>query len=301
MAKPDFLIIGAAKSGTTALYRYLQQHPQIFLSPVKEPHYFAFAGEKPDYRGPGVTVNKTSVTDLGAYQRLFDDVRDETAVGEASALYLYVPAAAARIKEYAPAMRLIVILRHPAERAFSSYLHLMRDGREPLMDFAAALQAEPQRIRANWGFLWRYRDLGFYAQQLRRYYALFPREQVRVYLYDDFRADALAVLRDMCRFIGVDDAFTPDMSLRHNVSGIPRQRWLHSLLHGAHPAKALLKPFLPVAWRDRARRQMTQRNLARPTLPPDLRRALTNDFRTEILDLQDLLQRDLSAWLFDGA
>lgn len=299
MARPNFLIIGAAKSGTTAFYQALRQHPQVFLSAVKEPHYFAFAGERMDYRGPGVTINATSITDLDEYEKLFAGVTHETAVGEASALYLYVPAAAPRIREYAPEMKLIVILRQPAERAFSAFMHLTRDGREPLNDFAAALRAEAERTRENWGFLWRYTGLGFYAQQLTRYYALFPRTQIRVFLYDDFRSDQLGTVREACRFLAVNDAFTPAMSLRPKVSGAPRNRWLHDFLRGPHPAKRLAKLMLPASLRERAKLRLTNRNLVKQELPPDLKRELTEVFRDDILQLQDLLGRDLTAW-FDS-
>ena len=297
MARPNFLIIGAAKSGTTALYQALRQHPEIFMSPVKEPHYFAFAGERMDYRGPGVTINATSVTELGAYQQLFAGATHEKAVGEASALYLYAPNAAARIREYAPETRLIAILRQPAERAFSAFAHLLRDGREPLTDFAQALRAESERLRDHWGFLWRYTDLGFYAQQLARYHALFPAAQIKVFLYDDFRADATGVIREACRFLGVNEDFTPDMSLRPKVSGAPRSRWLHDFLRGAHPAKSLLKGFLPAPFRERAKLRLTNRNLVRQEFPAPLRAELTAIFRDDILQLQDLIKRDLSPWL----
>lgn len=294
VARPNFLIIGAAKSGTTALYQALRQHPQIFMSAVKEPHYFAFAGERMDYRGPGVTINETSVTDLREYERLFAGVTDETAAGEASALYLYVPQAVRRIYEYAPGMRLIAILRQPAERAFSAFMHLTRDAREPCGDFADALRAEPERIAQNWGFLWRYTDLGFYAQQLRRYYTAFPAGQIRVFLYDDFRRDALGTAREAFRFLGVDDGFAPDLSARPKMSGAPRSRWLHDFLRGPHP---LARAVLPASVRERAKLRVTNQNLARRELPAEMRRELTQVFRDDILQLQDLIGRDLSAWL----
>jgi hypothetical protein len=297
MARPDFLIIGAAKSGTTALYQALRQHPQIFMSAVKEPHYFAFAGEKMDYRGPGVTINETSVTTLPEYEKLFAGAARETAIGEASALYLYVPPAARRICEYAPEMKLIAILRQPADRAFSAYMHLTRDGREPLPDFRAALAAEPERLAANWGFLWRYTALGFYAQQLKRFYALFPREQIKVFLYDDFRANAVETAREACRFLGVSDDFTPDLSLRPKVSGAPRSRRLHDFLRGSHPLKTAAKAFVPASVRESAKLRLTNRNLVRQDFPADIRRELTDVFRADTLELQDLLRRDLTAWL----
>ena len=297
MARPNFLIIGAAKSGTTALYQALRQHPQMFMSASKEPHYFAFADEAMAYQGPGVTINSTSVTKLDEYEQLFAGVTHEKAIGEASALYLYVPAAARRIVEYAPEMKLVVILRHPAERAFSAFMHLRRDGREPLADFRAALRAEAERTRDNWGFLWRYTGLGLYAHQLTRYYKLFPRAQISVFLYDDFRANPLGVVRETCRFLTISDNFTPDMALRPKVSGIPRRRWLHDFLRGPHPAKAVAKLLVPASFRQRAKLRLTNRNLVKQELLPDIKRELTQVFHDDILALQDLLERDLTAWL----
>ncbi|MDP6150009.1 MAG: sulfotransferase, partial [Gammaproteobacteria bacterium] len=166
---PTFLVIGAPKCGTTSLYHYLDQHPDVYLSPVKEPQYFAFAGQQLDFRGPGVTINN-AVTELADYRKLFSGASVEKAIGEASALYLSVPGTAERIRAQIPDVRLIAILRRPADRAFSSYMHLIRDDREPMRDFAAALAAEEQRIADNWGFLWRYKQLGRYYEQLKHYY-----------------------------------------------------------------------------------------------------------------------------------
>jgi hypothetical protein len=267
------------------------------MSAVKEPHYFAFADERMNYRGPGVTINSTSVTDLKDYEQLFAGVTHESAIGEASALYLYVPVAARRICDYAPEMKLITILRHPAERAFSAFMHLRRDGREPLADFRAALQAEPERIRDNWGFLWRYTALGFYAQQLKLYYQLFPPEQIRVFLYDDFRENPLGVLREAYGFLAVEDNFTPDMSLRPKVSGVPRSRRLHDFLRGNNPAKAWAKGFLPISWREKAKQRLTNRNLVKQEFPQELKSELTEVFREDIQELQGMLKRDLTAWL----
>jgi hypothetical protein len=294
---PNFLIIGAAKCGTTALYSYLQQHPDVFLSPSKEPQFFAFEGETLRFRGPGVTINETAITRLDDYRALFADVRGESAIGEASALYLYVEKAADRIRRHLPEVRLIAILRNPVDRAYSSFMHLRREGREPITDFRAALAAESGRIRDDWGFLWRYRDMGRYHEKLRRYYDRFPREQIQVLLYDDFRADAPAAVRSVFRFLGVDEGFLPDTSLEHNVSGIPRSRAVYDALWGKSRVGRALEQILPGRWLADVRARSASRLLRREPLDPALREELIREWREDVLPLQDLIGRDLSRWL----
>ena len=154
MPTPSFLIVGAQKSGTTSLYHYLSQHPQVFMSSVKEPNFFAFEGQQVDYRGPAgqpASINLYSVTDWDDYQRLFADAGAAVALGEASTLYMAVPGTAERIRQRIPDVRIIAILRDPVDRAFSSYLHCRRTGREPYAEFETALQHERERIADNWG------------------------------------------------------------------------------------------------------------------------------------------------------
>ncbi|MGL6340594.1 MAG: sulfotransferase family protein, partial [Waterburya sp.] len=140
---PNFLIIGAAKAGTTALHEYLQQHPQIYLTPTKETNFFAFAEQDINFQGIGDEVLKDfSITDWKTYQAQFAGVTREKAIGEACPSYLYYPQAAIKIKQYIPDARLIVILRNPVERAYANFLHIVRDDRETHRDFALALQAE---------------------------------------------------------------------------------------------------------------------------------------------------------------
>jgi hypothetical protein len=294
---PNFLVIGAAKCGTTALYEYLGQHPDVFLSPNKEPQFFAFEGEKLCFQGPGVTINETAVTSLEAYRKLFAGARAERAVGEASALYLYVPKAPERIRRHVPEARLLAILRDPIDRAYSSFMHLRREGREPLPDFRAALEAEPERIAANWGFLWRYLDMGRYHAQLQRFTERFPRERLRVLLYDDFRDAPDAALRSVFGFLEVDDSFRPDTSLRHNVSGIPKSRRLYELLSGRGILGGALAAVVPASLLARVRARGMGRLLRQEPLAAELRAELVARVREDVLRLQDLIGRDLSHWL----
>jgi hypothetical protein len=173
---PSFIIVGAAKAGTTAIYHYLRQHPQVYLTPLKETNYLALAGQKLEFCGPGDDdyVNRLSVTDEDAYRAQFADVRDEIAVGEASPLYLYAPHAAERIRNVVPDAKIIIILRNPIDRAYSAFLHLVRDNRECHRDFALALSKERERIEAGWEHIWHYIAMGRYLEQVQRYFDAFP-------------------------------------------------------------------------------------------------------------------------------
>ena len=297
MLMPNFLIIGAMKSGTTALYQYLSQHPQVYMSSVKEPNFFAFEGEQLDFRAPfdREGINRVSITDLRAYHSLFEGVAEEKAIGEASHWYLYNPKAPGRIRHHVPDAKLIAVLRDPAERAYSDFMHFVRDGHEPFTDFARALQEEETRRRAGWA-MGHYVARGFYHAQLKRYYDAFDGDQIRVYLYEDLNADPAGVLQDVFRFLEVDKTFELDLTLRPNVSGVPKSKVLHSLLAERKRVKAVLKPLLP-AWALRSLIGLKNRNLVKPQMRPEVRRRLVQVYREDILALQDLIGRDLSRWL----
>lgn len=300
MRLPDFLIIGTGKAGTTSLYHLLQQHPEIFMSPVKEPNFFAFDGEPPRFRGPGDdrTVNRDSVVSWKDYGDLFAGALGKQVCGEASTRYLEIPGTAARIRARVPDVRLIAILRNPAERAFASYLHHRRDGREPCESFTEALDLEEQRTAERWGF-GQYLGGGFYHRQLLPYWDLFDDSQIRIYLYQDFRDDPRRLLRHLYGVIGVDDGFEADLSVPYNVSGIPRSALVDKALSPSTLTNAI-KSALPSALSKRiaaAVRARRNANLERPTMAPDTRARLIEAYREDLLRLQDRIGRDLSAWL----
>lgn len=300
---PNFLIIGAAKSGTTTVWRFLGQHPQVYLSPRKHTRFFAFQVEEPNFRGPGIKnpARPYAVTDVEAYHALFDGVDGEIAIGEASHSYLYQQMAAERIKEYARDMKLIAILRNPAERAYSHYMQMRRDGREPLADFLRSLEAEEERVRDDWWPDFHYVRIGLYYPQLKRYYDRFARDQVRVYLYEDLKSDPHGMMRDVFRFLGVDDSYTPATALTYNASGIPKNKIVHMLLQSLRSVRPVVERVLPEKHTMHLLRlgsSLHNRNLTKPVLSPEVRRSVTNAyFREDILKLQDLIQRDLSTWL----
>jgi len=305
MTMPNFLIIGAQKAGTTSLYHYLGQHPQVYVSPIKEPNFFASEGEMPDPRRP-------SINDIEAYENLFDGVSDEKAIGEASPWYLYSPKAPERIKHYIPDAKLIAILRDPAERAYSQFLHFVRDRREPTTDFLRALREEEARVRDNLAAgrdneraaSGAYFARGLYFAQLERYLEFFDRSQIKVVLSEDLDEDPVATLREVFQFLEVDDAFVPSVATRHQVAGLPKNRLLHAFLTKPNLLRRvfrMIKLYLPPALRLRIANNLVQlknQNFVEPPgLPPEARRHLVEAYREDVLKLQELIHRDLSSWL----
>ena len=297
MTLPNFIIVGAGKSGTESMYYYLKQHPEVYMSPTKETNFFALFGEAANFQGPPDTMNDYSISDMEEYKAQFAGVASEKAIGEASPLYLYTPEAPVNIKQTLPEAKIVVILRNPVDRAFSCYLFKRSHMTETMDDFEQALEAEQARIDETWPWFWHYKTLGYYQDQLQRYYDLFDSEQVKVYLYDDFRADNIAVMQDLFGFIGVDDTFVPDVSLQHNFSGLPKNKFLQYILNGPNPVQSALKPLLPTTLRRKIVSKIKRKNLTKPTITPAMRKTLTEVYREDILKLEKLLDRDLSSWL----
>jgi hypothetical protein len=296
---PTFLLIGAMKAGTTILYQALAQHPEVYMSPVKEPNFFAFAEDPPSFNAPldrqDGGINEKTISDPEQYEALFDGAEPDQARGEASHTTLYWPQAPANVQRFAPEAQLVAILRNPVERAYSEYLHFVRDGKEPLDSFEAALDAEPERIEANWAF-GRYVDRGRYHEQLLRFYDRFEASQIRVFLFDDFREDPQSVVEDFFSFIDVDPGFSPDLSRRVNKSGVPRSRIVQETFSRLQALKDRIRPVIPQPVIDYAL-SLRNANLEKPTLSPAVRERLVDTFRPEVERLEGLLDRDLSHWL----
>lgn len=287
---PTFLIIGAAKSGTTALYRWLQQHPDVYMPANKQPHYFA--GITPRFCGPGDDLfNRDIVTEPEQYGPLFAPGASCRARGEASPFYLYYSRqTAAAVRAAVPDCRLVVLLREPVARAYAGYLHLVRDGRES-GTFAQALEREAERRRGGWEPLWAHRELGLYGQQLAEVLRVFPRRQVGVWLYDQMCRDPAALYAEVCRFIGVDHDFVPAFT-HHNTGGAPRHAALHALmvkLRAPHIAKAVLP--------ERMAQWVVARYLQRRPPPGEVAEELRRSYRQDADTLRGLLpDLDFAAW-----
>ena len=289
---PNFIIIGAAKAGTTALYHYLADHPQVFMSKLKETNFFAFGLDAEGrllYGDPD--VHRYPVQTLADYETLFTDAGTAAAIGEASPIYLECPQSAGRIRDLIPNARIICCLRHPVDRAYSDYQMYLRRRRrrvEPARDLTTASEwALPDS---------RWMKLGRYHGQLVRYFDAFPRGHIHVSLSDDLKRDTPGVTRDLYRFLGVDPTFEPDLTTPHNVGGTLGSTWLESLLSGG-ALKSTLEPWVPKEVANWARRLRTRNLQPAPALPAELKRELTRHFHDDIARTSDLIGRNLSHWL----
>jgi Sulfotransferase family len=310
---PDFFIVGNPKSGTTALYEMLRRHPQIFMPELKEPWFFATdmrARFQPAMAGPPPET-------LEEYLALFDPALPGQRVGEASSSYLWSSTAAGAIAELRSDARIIAILREPAGFLRSLHLQLVQTHVETEKDLAKALalegaRREGRRIprRSHRPQLLLYSDHLRYVEQLRRYHAAFPSDQVLVLIYEDFRRDNEATVKQVLRFLGVEESLPLEV-MEANPTVRMRSQQLDDLVHavsvGRGPAsravKASVKALTPRRLRTRALRT-TQRHLVHASPRPadeQLMEELRRRYKGEVLALGEYLDRDLvTLWGYDG-
>ncbi len=268
---PNFLIIGAMRSGTTSLTRYLRSHPDVFMAQPKELHFFDFNfDEGEDW-----------------YRDHFADATSERAIGEATPNYLYIAEAMSRVAEFLPDARLVAILRNPVDRAYSHYWHNRSVGREQL-SFEEALEAEAGRIdsadphdRAYWSYV----DRGRYVHQLRRVQELYPSGALNVMLFDDLTTAPEASYRSLCSFIGVSDEHRPaELGEAVNSFVTFRSRALRSATRR-----------MPRTAR-RAVGRINAKQDSYPPMSPATRASLLERLREDNAALASWLHRDLDGW-----
>lgn len=284
------------KAATTSLYTYLKQHPDVFMSKVKEPMFFNNYKKENDYFVKGRKTKK--ITTLQDYTALFDKEKNQSAIGEASPAYIYDKKTPYLIKEVIPEVKIIVVLRQPIERAYSNFLHARRAGREPITKFTEAINSEEKRKENNWSPLYFYKDKGFYYKQLKRYFELFPKENIKVLLFEDVVKNPTTTTQEIFSFLGVDSNFIPDTKQKTNVSGTPKGvfGWLIMNLryYNLIPNIAFSK-YLP----NFLVNFIFQSAYSKPEkLDAKLKRELTEKyFKQDILQLENLIKKDLSHWL----
>ena len=306
---PNFFLAGVAKAGTTSLNAYLSQHPQVFMSRNKEPWFFGTADLlAPPYddsvlaalqrdrawlqtylEGPQEPDVWRYVMEWDDYVRLFRDARDEPVIGEASTGYFWLPSAAGAIRAKLPDARFAFMLRDPADRLFTLYLlNLWRAPRISFREWFRSALETPQWWPSIVG-------AGQYATHLERWGGIWPRERMRIYLYDDYRADPHAILRDLFEFLEVQPDFPISLARRHNETTVPRFQHLHALRQRMF-AGAALPAWFPEGAR-RALQGLYRRARADVTMDPADRRMAVDYYRDEIERTAALIGRDLSAWL----
>ena len=311
---PSFFIVGAPKSGTTSLYHYLDQHPEIFMSPIKEPNYFATEiraenvaddlRERVDkdllelqgyLRGPMHEKRFGGlVSEWTDYLRLFQNARAEKALGEASVCYLWSKTAAAQIHSKIPQAKIILILRDPSEVAFSLYLQSVSQGLIR-RSFRETIEACLRNKSEKFSLLYPFLELGLYYEQVKRFLQLFPRQNILILFYEEYRRQQAEALAEIFRFLDVEKAFRPNTSERYLEPRIPRFITTIYFLkrfgiwrHAADRNPRYLQPWL---------RDVSYRRREAVAMSSNDRDYLVAYYRTDIEQLSILLDRDLAAWL----
>lgn len=308
--RPDVFIIGAPKSGTTSLYEYLDQHPDVYMSPVKEPFYFS-----PDVLG-GLRRRFHYGVDEAAYLALFADAGSQKRLGEASTRYLVSHVAPGHIRAFQPEARIIAMLRNPVDFIHALHNERVSQGAEDVADFETALALDDERRAGNrlppgsnpLGAV--YRDNARFGEQLQRWLDAFGRERVLVIIFDDFAADTAGVFARVLEFLEVDSSFRPAsfevINRSHRLRGGIVRKLIESapaqfIAHRAMPALVGENATSRIARRFRHSR-VNRRPNPRPQLPAALRRQLQSELEPDVALLSRLIGRDMvREWLSEPA
>jgi len=313
-ALPNFFIVGAPKAGTTSLYRYLDQHPQVYMSPIKEPCYFASEIRPENFSEALQPMVRRGLKDLDAYLagpmlekrpgalgldwesylKLFRNVKDEKAIGEASVVYLWSRTAARNIFSKIPDARILMVLRNPVETAFSHYLHSVTSG-IVRCSFREQIQSDLRHQGGKFEKAYPILEFGLYYEQVKRYLDLFPKANIRIYLYEQYRAQPAQMMADILRFLNVDWTLAVDMSEEYNAPRIPRHIAIGYFLKKLGLWQ-LAKKLAPEAVLPRLR-ALVFRPRKLLVMDPGDRRYLIDYYREDVQKLSGLLDRDLRAWV----
>lgn len=294
---PNFLIVGTARAGTTSLHEYLGNHSDIYMPLQKEPCFFTFYDQDPQYKD----MRHRYTTTIADYQELFKG-HMEKITGESSTPYLYFHRETiANIKKLVPdhrKIKILIVLRDPSERAYSQYMHNRRDLREPL-SFEESILAEESRKQENWHFDYFYTDKGYYYEQVKDYLDNF--DDVKIVFYDTLEKNPDKLLEDIYAFLTVDVIEKKEM-IRRNQSGEMKVKWFKKIITTRkNPVLNFFRKGLNRETKKKLRNwvkdKLLRYNLKKTEMDPKTRQLLINKYKQDIVKLQTIVQRDLSDWL----
>lgn len=291
---PNFFIIGAAKSGTTSLWMYLKQHPEVYMPPT------------PDIKEPSFFCNTYGYKDFEAYLGLFSDAKEVKAIGEASHAYLTSPESAAWIREVYPEAKIIIILRNPVQRAYSLYHWMIREGYEWITPFEKALITEEERLNnqqfkyynPQYYYNYLYFSSGCYAAQIERYLNLFPRQQIYITLFEDIKHNPITTTQAIYDFLGVDTSFIPQIKI-YNKTQIPLSISAQHFIKQELP-RYMYKLRIPAVRWIQETALTTNLFLGKfrsISINAATQRKLREQYKENIQKTANLIERDLSVWL----
>ncbi len=295
---PNFLIVGAARAGTTSLHEFLDKHPDIYMSLRKEPTFFTFFPVDPKYKNARHKYYSTTEE----YLKNFEG-HNEQILGESSTAYLYfadrtIKAISSMIPDYKKT-KILIILRDPAERAYSQYMNNRRDLLEQL-SFEDAIRDEEYRKKENWHFDFYYTDKGFYYQQVKAYLENF--DHVKVCLYEDLENDPQKLLSEIFEFLAVKP-YREDLEIKvKNQGGEMKVKWFKKIITTRkNPVLNLIRKMLSRETKKRLRLRvkslLLKYNLKKSDMDPRVKKELREIYRDDVKNLSVLINRNLDNWI----
>ena len=291
---PNFIIAGATRSGTTSLYHYLIQHPEISFPKLKEPRYFSSYDLKLPQKGPGdITVDDKLITSFEEYNDLYFQINNKL-VGDASSEYLYHHTSSVpKIKEKLGDIPIIFILRNPIERAYSAYNNLVRDGRETL-NFRQALNAEKDRVDNRYDMMWHYTAVSKYHASIKHFLKEF--KNVKIIIFEEFISNKESILRDIFLFLGVQN-IPIDTSVVYSKSGKPKSKFIAYVLGRNNSIGSYIRNFLFKVFKREFLEKISRFFVNdKDSLPMEMKKHLYKDFEADIKNLEKLINVNLSSW-----
>ena len=287
MKKVDFFIVGAPKAGTTSLYYYLDQHPEINMSSIKEPNFFShkFINKQ------GLYYQNRNIERIEEYHNLFQKSKERLIYGEASVSYLFYDVAES-IKNYNPNAKIIIILRNPVSRAFSHYLMDYKLGflKE---SFSNIVERKSTDVKSNL-FYQQYIELSQYFKQVERYYQVFDNKNILIINYEDFINNTHSCLCSVSNFLEVDSEYDFNFKKKHNKSSMPRNKLLHFLYSISFIRR--LGCLLPLRLKNLIK-VMILKNNAKPIMQYNTQERLKSLFKDDLIKLDILLNSNFATWI----
>jgi hypothetical protein len=285
--KPNFFIVGTPKAGTTSLYHYLEQHPQIFMSPVKETNYFSYD----EIKAQNLFYNEEHICNEDQYKALFREATIEKAIGEASVSYLFYPTVPQKIYRYNPEAKIIIVLRNPVDRGFSHYL---MDKRLGFVNIGYEDIIRNQHLKDYKLYFQQYVLLGLYYEQVKRYIDIFGTSNVKILLYEDIVKQMENVVKEIYAFLNVDVDFNPDIATKHNVYSKPKNALIQNLYKHKR-VRSFAKFFFGTTLRTNIRNHFFTRE-NKPVINENLKSALLKIYSDDILRTGELIGKSLESW-----
>jgi len=302
MKKPNLFIVGQQKSGTTALHYFLEQHPEVFMSRPKEVHFFC-----KDFHKLSRKFHKNNAKafyetqDMKTYLNLFSKAKSEKILGDASPNYIHSRTSANQIYKFDPKAKIIIMLREPSAFVHSLHRQYVNETSEDIENFEKALEVEsdrkkgkkiPYRIRCP-TYLYYFERIK-YAEQIKRFLKYFPRRQVKIIIFDDFKKNNAKIYKEVLRFLEIDETFAPDFKIVHG-SKKPKSEKLNKIFRNpllTNIPKSILSPRIYDKIQLKVQELLMKEGGFEPPVDPIIKRRLMKKFKSEVVKLNNLLHKE---------